>query len=163
MAIRLQIKPMVIRPYARTQRQHAAAGNDIAHAGVVVGKAAGSKHQTSDHGSERGNHLVHKAEQGAHQTGNILAGAVYFIVGTVGGHGNYDIAGNTLAAGIQDAEHNIGDQEGPQFNAPVSGLLVIVVGSPTIHRADRIMLQIMPPMEPMTMAFSGQSGWQRWR
>ena len=87
-------------------------GNDIAHAGVVVGKAAGSKYQTGDHGSERGNHLIHKAEQGAHQTGNILAGAVYFIVGTVGGHGNYDIAGNTLAAGIQDAEHNIGDQEG---------------------------------------------------
>ena len=61
--------------------------------------------QTGDHGSEGGDDLVDEREQGAHQAGNVLTGAVGLVVGAVGSHGDDDVAGeqqgvvNTVESG----------------------------------------------------------------
>ena len=61
--------------------------------------------QTGDHGSEGGDDLVDEREQGAHQAGNVLTGAVGLVVGAVGSHGDDDVAGEqgTLLGIVGDA------------------------------------------------------------
>ena len=61
--------------------------------------------QTGDHGSEGGDDLVDEREQGAHQAGNVLTGAVGLVGGAVGSHGDDDVAGEqgTLLGIVGDA------------------------------------------------------------
>ena len=57
----------------QTQHDHAvstednaaaqARGNGVTHNGIVVGVAAHAEHDTGDHGCERGDQLIHEAEQ----------------------------------------------------------------------------------------------------
>ena len=77
----------------------------------MVGEAAHAEHDTGDHGSERGDQLIHEAEQGAHQAGDVLAGTVDFVIGAVCGHGDNDVTGDTLETSSDDGKDQIDDQE----------------------------------------------------
>ena len=58
-------------------------------------------------GAKEENYLIHEGEQGAHQTGDILAGTVDLVVGAVGGHGDNDVAGQTLEASGKDGQADV--------------------------------------------------------
>ena len=90
----------------------------------MVSEAADGEHDTGDHGCEGGDQLINEAEQGAHQAGDVLAGAIDLVVGAVRSHGDDDVAGDALEACVDDAQANMEDQE----VAPVQGALSGVRG-----------------------------------
>ena len=90
----------------------------------MVSEAAHGEHDTGDHGSEGGDQLIDEAEQGAHQAGNVLAGAIDLVVGAVRSHGDDDVAGDALEACVSNAQQDVEDQE----VAPVQGALSGVRG-----------------------------------
>ena len=77
----------------------------------MICEAACGEHDTGDHGSEGGDQLINEAEQRAHQAGDVLAGTINFVVGAVSGHGDDDVAGQTLEASGRNGQDNIEDQE----------------------------------------------------
>ena len=88
----------------------------------MVGVAAHAEHDTGDHGCERGDQLIHEAEQGAHQAGDVLAGTVDFVVGAVSGHGDNDVAGDALETGGDDSQNEVEDQEVAPVQSAGSGV-----------------------------------------
>ena len=79
--------------------------------------------QTGDHGSEGGDDLVDEREQGAHQAGNILTGAVGLVVGAVGSHGDDDVAGDALEASLHAGQNQVSDGEEGECNGTGSGIV----------------------------------------
>ena len=92
------------------------------HGGESRREADGGAHDAHNSGGQRRDNLVHKAEQGAHETGDILAGAVDLIVGAVGDHGENDVAGDAGEALETDPENKEGYcEEGPSGEPVISG------------------------------------------
>ena len=79
---------------------------------VILGGQALQAHKAdrnAHNGSGKtGHQLVHQAEQGAHDAGDVAAAAVGLIVGAVGNHGDGHIGGSVVSA-VADAEK--GDEQ----------------------------------------------------
>ena len=120
-----QVADQTDHDHAVSAEDNAAAqarGNGVTHNGIVVGVAAHAEHDTGDHGCERGDQLIHEAEQGAHQAGDLLAGTVDFVVGAVSGHGDNDVAGDALETGGDDSQNEVEDQEVAPVQSAGSGV-----------------------------------------